>query len=168
MTAKASSRQLLTPRRTSPFNLMQERYRSDPWALLVGCILFNMVRGKKAQPIHEKFLNRWPGPLNLWWVNPEEKSGVIVEMVDMFKTLGFQNRRAQRVWKMTEDFLLLRPDVHADVDIEELHGIGKYGADSFNIFCRGILIEDARDKELRRYVEWAFGQGAGRVLQKDP
>ncbi len=37
----------------------------------------------------------------------------------------------------------------------ELPGIGKYGADSYNMFVGGEIVDDVKDKELRNYVAWA-------------
>lgn len=148
-----------TPREVSPLNLMQERYRDDPWALLIGCILFNMVHGSKAQPIHEEFLRRWPsaeffeGEMRYAYLT-------IKEMIELFAPLGFQNRRADRIVKMTHDFLVLRPDLNENLSVTNLHGCGKYASDSFNIFYRGYLVEDVSDKELKSYVSWAKSRQA--------
>lgn len=147
---------MLTPTETSPLNLMQERYRGEPWALLVGCILFNMVRGSTARPILEKFLERWPDPEVLFGEN-EHALWTIPEMAKLFEPLGFQNRRADRIWKMTFDFLVVRPDLHPE-KVKDLHGVGKYAADSFKMFYEGYIVEDVLDKELKSYVQWARGR----------
>ena len=39
-------------------------------------------------------------------------------------------------------------------DIGELHGIGKYARDSWQIFQEGIIPNDVTDKKLIKYVEW--------------
>lgn len=143
---------------------MQEAYRDDPWALLVGCILFNMVHGSKARPVLEEFLRRWPTPDDLW-LSEDYLEDTLAEMRKMFRPLGFQNRRADRIWKMTFDFIVMR--VNPGIDVSDLHGCGKYAVDSYNIFCRGYLVEDVRDKELRRYVDWALGRQPGGVVPAD-
>lgn len=136
---------------------MQERYRNDPWALLVGCILFNMVRGSSAQPVHEEFLRIWPNALKL--VDAIEDNVFVtltrIRMERLLKPLGLFKRRTDSIIKMSEDFLRMRPDVNHDVDVKELRGCGKYASDSFEIFVRGNIVRDVTDKELRRYVEWA-------------
>lgn len=169
-----------TPRETSPLNLMQERHRDDAWGLLVGTILFNMVHGSKAAPVHEEFLRRWPTPNALGLYAVKTPSGVVVgdwshaagkkhmgEVVELFRPLGFQTRRADRIYDMTADFLELRPDLHEDIQPTRLKGIGKYGSDSFTIFFRGYLVEDVDDKELRAYVTWALSRGPGGLVQED-
>lgn len=153
----------------SPYHLMQERYQDDPWALLVGTILFNMVHGSKARPVLERFLRRWPDPES---VKSEDDMSywTVKKMANMFRPLGFQNRRADRIWRMTHDFIRLRPDTNHDVDIRDLHGIGKYGADSFDMFYRGYLVKDAEDKELQKYVLWyeSLPEGAHKSLRPAP
>lgn len=167
---------MLTPRQTSPYNLMQERYRENPWALLVGCILFNMVHGKKAEPVHAEFLRRWPTPNSIGLYRVETPDGPIIgdwapaagqkfkeEMCRLFQPIGFQYRRVERIYKMTADFLELEPAKNPGVDIRELHGCGKYAADSFNMFVRGQLVEDVGDKELKKYVRWAQDLYSGKT-----
>ena len=158
-----------TPRITSPYNLMQEEYRDDPWALLVGCILFNMVHGKKARPILEEFLKLWPNSRKLWECYEDDLLTVPL-MIELFTPLGFQNRRAERILYMTTEFNALRPDINNEVDVMELNGVGKYAADSFNMFYRGYLVKDVTDKELKNYVCWAESQpeGAGSDLRTSP
>jgi len=38
-------------------------------------------------------------------------------------------------------------------DATVLHGIGKYGSDSYKIFYKNEIPADVQDKELKRYVE---------------
>lgn len=169
-----------TPRQTSPLNLMQERYRDDPWALLIGTIFYSMVQGKKAQPVHEEFLRRWPTPNAMGLYAVAVPDGTIIgdfsysagervkdEMWKLLKPLGLVSRRIDRIYDMTADFLELRPDLNPNISLLRLKGVGKYGADSFNMFCRGYLLEDVDDKELRAYVSWALSQRADGLLQAD-
>ncbi len=41
------------------------------------------------------------------------------------------------------------------LDVESLHGIGKYAADSWKIFVDREIVDDVQDKELVNYVNWA-------------
>lgn len=148
-----------TPRQISPYRLMQEEFRDEPWKLLVCCIMLNQTSAKQARPVWTKFFQRWPTLHHFW----QEASicPVLIEMIDMIRPLGFQNRRSWSIWKMSFDFYALRPDLHPEIDVKDLHGIGKYGADSYNMFCRGYLVEDAQDKELKNYLHWAKHQSEG-------
>ena len=135
------------PTETSPYALMQEEYRNEPWKLLVGCILLNQVSAKVAKPIWQKFFQMYPTPESL---HNAPSSTALADMTVLFRPLGFQNRRAVRVLCMTGDFLKWD-----GVDPLSLYGVGKYAADSYNMFVKGVIVEDVKDKELRNYVEWA-------------
>ena len=50
---------------------------------------------------------------------------------------------------------------------EQLHGIGKYAADAYFIFCLGRWREvRPDDKDLKRYLEWLKATGGCIVLYK--
>jgi hypothetical protein len=38
-------------------------------------------------------------------------------------------------------------------DATQLHGIGKYGCDSYRLFYKNEIPEDVGDHELKRYIE---------------
>lgn len=159
-----------TPRETSPYRLIQEELRDDPWRLLVAVIMLNQTSAKQARPVWTEFFRRWPTPEKLW-LDSGPTILVFEELVELLHPIGFYNRRADRIWKMTFDFLVLRPDINTGVDVRDMHGIGKYGADSYNMFVRGYLVEDVQDKELKNYVAWVKGNypdGDGEDLQADP
>jgi methyl-CpG-binding domain protein 4 len=52
---------------------------------------------------------------------------------------------------------------------EQLHGIGQYGADAYDIFCRGDWRAVApKDKDLLRYHRWLLEtDGLGSGLARD-
>lgn len=139
-----------TPLETSPYALMQEEFRNEPWKLLVGCILLNQVSAKVARPIWQEFFKKYPTPEAL---HAAPSASALADMTVLFRPLGFQNRRSVRVLCMTGDFLKWDGD-----DPLSLYGVGKYAADSYNMFVKGYLVEDAKDKELRNYLDWAKGR----------
>ena len=57
------------------------------------------------------------------------------------------NVRTQRLQKMTRDYI-----TWDGADARDLHGIGKYGSDSYEIFFHNNYSVDPTDKELRRYL----------------
>lgn len=144
-----------TPSERSPYGLIQEDLRNYPWRLLVCCILLNLTSRKQAEPVWNELFRRWPN-----WMSLLESPREVVkqELVELFKPLGLQNKRADSVIKMTEgvehQFRTLRRD-RSQIKPRELYGIGKYGADSYEVFIKGKLVDDVKDKELRRYYEWA-------------
>lgn len=140
-----------TPSQTSPLNLLQEQLRGDPWKLLVACIMLNQTSAVQVKRVIWKFFELYPGPDAYF-----DSAGILGEesIKELIRPLGFKNRRYQRLNGMTWDFLVLRP--HENISqIDRVHGVGKYAADSFKMFFGGEIIEDVRDKELRKYVTWA-------------
>lgn len=152
-----------TPVETSPYGLIQEKFRNEPWKLLVCCTLLNLTSRRQAEPVWDELFRRWPTPESLW-VGDERCTGEILdELGTLLRPLGLQNRRSLSIWRMTFDYLTVRPDVDGR-RVDELRGVGKYARDSFDMFINGTIVEDVEDKELRRYVEWATGvtaNGAG-------
>ena len=49
---------------------------------------------------------------------------------------------------MSKDFL-----TWDGVEASDLHGIGKYGSDSYKIFYRNEIPSDVQDKELKKYIK---------------
>ena len=66
----------------------------------------------------------------------------------MLKPLGMWNVRVKRIRKMSEQFLTWDYQEASD-----LHGIGKYGSDSYKIFYKNEIPDDVQDKELKKYIE---------------
>lgn len=144
-----------TPRATSPANgglgLMQERLRNRPWALLVGCVLYNRVQGARAWPVLSKFLRDYPTHESfVAAVQDASAKAVSSKLTAMFEPLGLQTRRAKNVVALAEAWFDQK-----GVDVAKLPGCGRYAAESFEIFVRGNLVARPQDKELRRYVKWA-------------
>lgn len=54
----------------------------------------------------------------------------------------------------------------------ELHGVGQYAADAYNIFCRGDWRSvSPKDKDLLRYHQWLTeteGEGSGLTRDEVP
>ena len=38
-------------------------------------------------------------------------------------------------------------------EASDLHGIGKYGSDSYKIFYKNEIPKDVQDKELKKYIK---------------
>ena len=144
-----------TPLETSPYAIMQEKFRDDPWKLLVCCVMLNLTSRRQSEPVWDTLFERWPTAESLW-SDDRTSQEIIDDLTELLRPLGLQNRRALSIWRMTFDYLVLHPDVYLD-RIDQLHGVGKYARDSFNMFVGGEIVDDVEDKELRRYVEWTKG-----------
>jgi len=119
--------------------MVQEQVRSV-WQHMVGVICLNQTGRKKVKKILPEFFKKFPDEFELLKSDKDT-------IAEMLKDLGMKNVRANRIWRMTEDYL-----EWDGRDATELFGIGKYGSDSYEIFYRNKIPENVQDKELRRYL----------------
>jgi len=127
----------------SPFCLVQESLFHDPWKLLVATIFLNKTTGCSAIPCLWKFLNRWPTP---------EKAckADLDEIAEMLFPIGLNYIRAKTLIRFSDEFLNKTWKYPI-----ELHGIGKYGNDSYRIFCVNEWKQvEPTDHKLNYYHEW--------------
>lgn len=120
--------------------LLQEIYRQDPWKMLVGCILLNQTTRVQVDKIREELFSIWPDALEMGSADPEELARLI-------KPLGLYNRRARTLIKFSREWT----DKEWQDPIE-LHGIGKYAQDSWEIFQKNNFSVQPTDKELLSYL----------------
>jgi len=119
--------------------MVQEQVRSV-WQHMVGVICLNQTGRKKVKKILPEFFKKFPDEFELLKSDKDT-------IAEMLKDLGMKNVRANRIWRMTEDYL-----EWDGRDATELFGIGKYGSDSYEIFYRNKIPENVQDKELKRYL----------------
>ncbi|XP_009318390.1 PREDICTED: methyl-CpG-binding domain protein 4 [Pygoscelis adeliae] len=133
-----------TPPR-SPFNLVQETLFHDPWKLLIATIFLNKTSGKMAIPVLWEFLKKYPSP-------EITRTADWKEMSELLKPLGLYELRAKTIIKFSDEYLSKRWKYPI-----ELHGIGKYGNDSYRIFCVNEWKEvQPQDHKLNVYHTWLW------------
>jgi methyl-CpG-binding domain protein 4 len=120
--------------------LLQEKYRDDPWKVLVVCILMNKTGGDQACPVAARIFERYPDAGSLASEDPEK-------LHDLLRPLGLWKKRSSTLVRFSKEYALWDFE-----DPSELHGIGEYGADSYRIFVEGNLNTFPNDKELKRYL----------------
>uniref|UniRef100_A0A8C3P3S8 Methyl-CpG-binding domain protein 4 n=1 Tax=Cyanoderma ruficeps TaxID=181631 RepID=A0A8C3P3S8_9PASS len=133
-----------TPPR-SPFNLIQETLFHDPWKLLIATIFLNKTSGKMAIPVLWEFLKKYPSP-------EVARTADWKEMSELLKPLGLYELRAKTIIRFSGEYLskAWRYPI-------ELHGIGKYGNDSYRIFCVNEWKEvQPQDHKLNVYHTWLW------------
>ncbi|XP_070789695.1 methyl-CpG-binding domain protein 4 [Pituophis catenifer annectens] len=131
-----------TPPR-SPFNLVQETLFHDPWKLLIATIFLNKTSGKMAIPVLWEFFKKYPSPNVARTTNWKEMS-------ELLKPLGLYELRAKTIVKFSDEYLVKQWKYPI-----ELHGIGKYGNDSYRIFCVNEWKEvQPQDHKLNIYHSW--------------
>lgn len=124
--------------------LIQQEFQHDPWKMLVGCIMLNQTSNKNVRQVIYTFFDRWPTPQSV--VN-----AVTEDIVEHIRPLGFYNIRARRLQRFSHEYITKTFNSPS-----ELHGIGKYATDSYEIFIRGNLNVDPTDKILLRYLNGEF------------
>ncbi|XP_013386004.1 serine/arginine repetitive matrix protein 1 [Lingula anatina] len=133
-----------TPPR-SPYNLVQESLFHDPWKLLVATIFLNKTTGKAAIPVLWQFLDKWPSAEAVQHADWEP-------IAQLLQPLGLHEKRAKTIVKFSEEYL--SKDWKYPI---ELYGIGKYGNDSYRIFCvKEWKQVHPEDHKLNAYHKWLW------------
>ena len=120
--------------------LLQEIYQDDPWKMLVCCILLNLCRRTTVDKVRQELFKRYPTPQNI--IEAKEK-----EIADLLEPLGFYNKRAKTLQKMSEGYL------KGFKDVTELYGIGRYAKDSWELFQNNNRNINPTDKVLTEYLK---------------
>eukprot|EP00092_Neocalanus_flemingeri_P096041 GFUD01122232.1.p1 GENE.GFUD01122232.1~~GFUD01122232.1.p1 ORF type:complete len:322 (+),score=101.03 GFUD01122232.1:53-1018(+) len=125
------------------FTKDKEKLYTQPWKLLIATIFLNKTNNKVSLPILWQFFILWPTP---------EAASVAdqSQVAELLKPMGLNNLRAKTIVRFSWEFL----NTTWSYPIQ-LYGIGKYGNDSYRIFC----VEEwsnvkPRDKKLNIYHDW--------------
>ncbi|KFM64166.1 Methyl-CpG-binding domain protein 4, partial [Stegodyphus mimosarum] len=136
-----SSNKWIPPR--SPFNLIQEDLYHDPWKMLIATICLQKTTGGSVKKVLSDFFKKFPTPNILLQAQPSEISQCL-------QTLGLQDKKAKIIFRFSDDYI----NKNWKYPIE-LHGIGKYGNDSYRIFCVNEWKQvQPKDHMLEKYHEW--------------
>ena len=122
-------------------HLMVQQQVKSKWQHMVGVICLNQTYRKQVKEVLPKLFKRYPNP-------KAYLRGRLKTQQNMLKPLGMWSVRAKRLRQMSKEYLTWDGNEASD-----LHGIGKYGSDSYKIFYKNEIPEDVQDKELKRYVE---------------
>ncbi|WZZ69831.1 hypothetical protein YC2023_081201 [Brassica napus] len=109
----------------SPCNLLQEDHWHDPWRVLVICMLLNKTSGAQTRGVISDLFALCPNAKTATKV--EEK-----EIETLIKPLGLQNKRSKMIKRFSLEYLQ-----ESWTHVTQLHGVGKYAADAYAIFCNG-------------------------------
>ncbi|CAG11336.1 unnamed protein product [Tetraodon nigroviridis] len=154
-TRKLSKNVLSPPRRKvfkkwtpprSPYNLVQETLFHDPLGSSWWPQFFlNKTSGRMAIPVLWQFFERYP--------SAEATRGAEWKpMSELMKPLGLNELRAKALIRFSEEYLTKQWRYPI-----ELHGIGKYGNDSYRIFCLEEWREvTPEDHMLNKYHAWLW------------
>ena len=125
-------------------DLMVQQQVEGPWQHMVGVICLNKTGRKKVKKVLPEFFKKFPNAWKLLLSNTDT-------IEEMLKDLGMKSVRANRIWRMSCDFINWDGE-----DATELFGIGKYGSDSYRIFFKNEIPDNVQDKELKKYLDEKF------------
>ena len=109
----------------SPVGMLQEDMWPDVWKILVVCSLHNQTSRIQVDKVYKKLFQLYPTPSKMSKAN-------CAELIEIIKPLGFYNRRARTLIRMSKEFL--EKDWS---QASELYGCGKYANDCYKVFCTG-------------------------------
>ena len=121
-------------------DLMVQQQVQTVWQHMVGVMCLNLTYRKQVKEILPKLFKIYPDP-------KAYLRGRLKTQQNMLKPLGMWEVRSKRLRKMTEQFL-----TWDHKEASDLHGIGKYGSDSYKIFYKNEIPSDVQDKELKKYI----------------
>ena len=122
-------------------DLMVQQQIGNRWQHMVAVICLNQTGRKKVKKVLPVLFNKFPTPQKLLESDKDTIANIVRE-------LGMHNVRAQRIWRMSEEYLRWDGE-----DATKLFGIGKYGSDSYEIFYKNNIPDNVQDKELKRYIK---------------
>ena len=121
-------------------DLMVQQQVKSVWQHMVGVICLNLTNRVQVKSVLPKLFKKYPNPIS--FIRGSSKT-----QAKMLAPLGMVNVRLKRLKHMSIDFLTWDYK-----DATKLHGIGKYGSDSYRIFYKNEKPKDVKDKELKRYL----------------
>jgi len=122
-------------------DLMVQQQVNSKWQHMVAVICLNQTYRKQVKQVLPLLFKKWPTAEKMTKAN-------IRSIQKIIKPLGMWRVRAHRIKRMSQDYLAWD---HRDA--ADLHGIGRYGSDSYRIFYLGETNIEVADKELKKYLE---------------
>ena len=127
--------------------MVQEQLKSpfNKWKHMVAVMCLNLTYRKQVKEILPKLFKKYPNPVA--FIRGRQKT-----QEKLLKPLGMWKVRTKRLRNMSLEFLSWNGQEASD-----LHGIGKYGSDSYQIFFMNKIPANVEDKELRKYIDKLTG-----------
>lgn len=142
------------PRMPKP--LLQEFYWPDSWKVAVVCLFLNCTQRKQVEPVVDRFFARYKDAEA--YVKAYEWEESKADIVDLIRSLGFGNRRAERIYKFSCDFM-----TKGDKDPRGCHGVGEYASACFEMLFLGKFGDaPPNDHALKDY--WVFVKGQNNAV----
>ena len=120
---------------------MVQQQIKGAWQHMVAVICLNQTYRKQVKEILPQLFHRWPTPEKMM-------KAPLNRLQRLIKPLGMWRVRSKRIKQMSREFLLWDGQ-----DAASLHGIGRYGSDSYKIFFKKQYNIRVTDKELKKYIK---------------
>ena len=127
--------------------MVQQQLRAPykKWKHMVAVMCLNLTYRKQVKTVLPKLFKKYPNPVA--FIRGRQKT-----QENLLKPLGMWKVRTKRLRNMSVEFLSWDGKEASD-----LHGIGKYGSDSYQIFFMDNIPPNVKDKELRKYIDNLVG-----------
>lgn len=112
------------------------------WKMLCGCIMLNLTTRTQVDKVRFNLFERYPTTMSLAAADD-------IELKDIIRHLGMQNRRATTLKKFSEQWI---KNFGTFKNPRELYGIGRYVSDSWKIFIDKNYDIMPTDKVLKKYL----------------
>ena len=122
-------------------HLMVQQQVANKWQHMVGVICLNQTYRKQVKVVLPKLFKRYPNAKAFL-------RGRLSTQQNILRPQGMWSVRAKRLRQMSKEYLNWD-----GIEASDLHGIGKYGRDSYKIFYKNEIPADVQDKELKKYIE---------------
>ena len=122
-------------------DLMVQQQVKSKWQHMVAVICLNQTYRKQVKKCLPVLFSKWP--------TAEKMSKAPLRSIQkIIKPLGMWKVRSKRIKKMSQQF-----PQWDQRDAADLHGIGRYGSDSYKIFYLNKTNIRVTDKELKKYLQ---------------
>lgn len=120
---------------------MVQQQIKGAWQHMVAVMCLNQTYRKQVKEILPQLFHLWPTPEKM-------ARAPLHKLRNLIKPLGMWRVRSKRIKRMSKEYL-----TWDGLDAGTLHGIGRYGSDSYKIFFKGQHNIKVTDKELRKYLK---------------
>src|SRR6056300_1728036 len=115
------------------------------WKHMVAVMCLNLTYRKQVKEVLPRLFQKYPNPVA--FIRGRQKT-----QENLLKPLGMWKVRTKRLRNMSVEYLSWDGKEASD-----LHGIGKYGSDSYQIFFMNNIPPNVEDKELKKYIDNLVG-----------
>lgn len=122
-------------------DLMVQQQVKSKWQHMVAVICLNQTYRKQVKECLPLLFSKYPTPEKMIKADIRSIQRII-------KPLGMWKVRSKRIKQMSKEYL-----TWDQKDAADLHGIGKYGSDSYKIFYQNKTNIRVQDKELKKYLK---------------